>query len=475
MLLGGDRECYPGYTQNKVLGVTRQILAEWVEQHGKQEPVDRLTYVNKFSGSKRNRLIKSMTDCERNGELPMGMSGFIKCDKYFEDVALSKAPRMIQYAAPAVNAELAQHLGPVEHTYLMGAGSGPTGLPDCSKGMNTLERARVWAGKRDAFRDVVCLLGDFSKFDSHVHTHVLGLEHDFWEAASHIERRHLDRQLINQVSGLGLRWRAVGTRMSGTYNTGGGNSVINIMIMRTIARITGISIEMLCDGDDSLVFMESEDLAKFTACAAEIIPKVFGMKWEFAVSHSQYDDEYCHASLSYSVDGDPICLVDPVRALSRLAAVVNKEGGRSLGSQLVASLVGVYFTFPNHPVLSRVSYNMLNAIGAIDHSGRVTKKLTIPDNEFLKEQFLLATQRHMDPDTKTFKLPTSFLHIDEGTRCDVARSFGCSVQEQHELEEDFVRDCVLNPLLRYRDHKCGKMEEREELLLTNDHLCPTGL
>lgn len=475
MLLGGDKAVWEGHSQKGVLNTAQCVLDDWVELHGKQEAISRQFYVDKFSGAKRNRLIKSLTECDRTGELPMGMAGFIKCDKYFEDVANSKAPRMIQYAKPAVNVELAQHMAPVEHTYLMGVGSGPSGTPDCSKGMNNHARAAAWDTKRNQFKNVVCLLGDFSKFDSHVHTHTLTLEHNFWEAASNIKRRHLDRQLINNVSGLGMRWRAVGTRMSGTYNTGGGNSVINIMIMRTISRLTGITIEMLCDGDDSLVFMEDVDVARFTQCCSEIIPKVFGMKWEFAVSYSQYDEEYCHASLSYSAEGQPICLVDPVRALARLAAVVNKDGGVVLGKQLIASLVGVYFTFPNHPVLSRVSHALLTHLGAVDAAGIVTKKMELPDNEFLREQFRVNATPYWDEKAGSYKLPASFLDISEDTRCDVARSFGCSVKEQIELERDFVRDFVLNPRIRFRDHKYCAVEEREELLLTNDHLSSTGL
>jgi hypothetical protein len=238
------------------MNVARSVLVDWAASQTRCEPVSRYEYVNKFTGKKRDRLIASMVKCERAGELPKMMKAFVKCDKYFADVAESKAPRMIQFAEPAVNVELAQHLGPAEHAFLAGPGSGPSETPDCSKGMTTSARAATWAAKRAQFSKPVCLLGDFSKFDSHVHTHVLAMEHDFWSMTTHVDRRHLDRQLINTVTACGMTWRAVGTRMSGTYNTGGGNSVINIMIMRTIARLTGITIEMLCDGDDSLCIHE---------------------------------------------------------------------------------------------------------------------------------------------------------------------------------------------------------------------------
>jgi hypothetical protein len=404
------------------------------------------------------------------------MKGFVKCDKYFADVAESKAPRMIQFAEPAVNVELAQHLGPAEHAFLAGPGSGPSETPDCSKGMTTSARAATWAAKRAQFSKPVCLLGDFSKFDSHVHTHVLAMEHDFWSMTTQIDRRHLDRQLINDVTACGMTWRAVGTRMSGTYNTGGGNSVINIMIMRTIARLTGITIEMLCDGDDSLVFMNADNVDKFAECCSQVIPRVFGMKWEYSAVSDASAEEYCHAALSFGPDGAPICLVDPVRALARLASVVNKEGGHQLGKQLVASLVGIYCTYPNHPVLSRVSHAMLRHIGAIDDSDSVIHRFERPENEFLREQFVLNTEGLVDSDTELIKLPPSYLDIDEGARHDVASSFGIDVATQLYLEQDFVKEVVLNPSLRYRSFRKADVEQvREELLFTNDHITPSSL
>jgi hypothetical protein len=475
-LLGKDEIVYGNHTQQGILDISKSILEEWATWYGRTQPQDRQVYVNSFCGTKRTRLVESMNKTEIQGSLPTQMAGFVKCDKYFQDVALAKPPRMIQFAPPAVNVELAQHLGPAEHAYLLGRGAGPTGLPDCSKGMNNLQKADTWMRKRAAFSKPACLLGDFSKFDSHVHTHVLSLEHHFWKTVTHIDHRHLDRQLINDVAASGMRWRAVGTRMSGTYNTGGGNSVINIMIMRTIAKLTGITIETLCDGDDSLVFMQDEDVDTFAKCCSVVIPRVFGMKWEFSVSLYEHQEEYCHSAVSYRPDGTPGLIVDPVRALARAAAVVNKFGSELLGRQLVASMVGLYCSFPNHPVISVVSYKILRQLGAVRDDGLITARLILPENEFLKEQFLNNTKDYRNQDL-TITLPPSFRTIDEGTRVDVARCFNLPVTEQLMLEESFIDELIINPSIKIKAARAvgTVLKERVELLPTSDYLTGTNL
>jgi hypothetical protein len=181
--------------------------------------------------------------------------------------------------------------------------------------------AEVWHTKRYAIPDSAALLGDYSKFDSHVHTHVLELEHAVWRAVSGMEMKLLDNQLINSGRTGHLRYTAVGTRMSGDRNTGGGNSVINILIFRVLKRVCEIDLEILCDGDDSIVWCAREDMPKLIEAAGAIIPRVFGMRWTHETAEHMAAEEYCHRALSTTV-------TNPGSSLTRYA-LCGVRSGRS--------------------------------------------------------------------------------------------------------------------------------------------------
>jgi hypothetical protein len=470
-LVGGEEPVWEEWTQEAILDISRAFTEEWVHERGVVEPIPLDTYLKKFSGSKKERLAASINRAFYLGKWDSNVTGFVKCDKYDAATVETKPPRMIQFVSPAVNAELARFMEPVEHHYLLGPGHGPTKLPSCTKGMNMTQRADVWVKKRAAFRNPVCLLGDFSKFDSHVHTHVLTLEHDWWHKASGCPRGLLDAQLFNNCTAGNIHWRAVGTRMSGHRNTGGGNSFINIMITQTVARAAGVEIELMCDGDDSLVFMELEDLDRYTDAASNIIPRVYGMKWGFDVAYSPDEEEYCHTRQSYDECGIPTCVIDPVRAITRAAAVVNRCGGRVLGSQLVATLVGLYCSYPNHPVISPFSWNLLGRLGALDESGTLTAHTLAPEDVYHREKWE-ACVRPWQVGEKIV-LPRSYLIPGDLARNDVASSFGISVEDQLRLEQTLWKEVELNPTLKFRAWRGPEItRERETLALTNDWSVP---
>lgn len=312
-----DSLVYGTYTQQGVYDLAHSVAMEWVGGRTVQ-PITYEEYIDSFSGLRKRRLWtankSNTTRCPSSR-----VDAFIKVDAYDEETANNKAPRMIQHRGPAASLELAIWLTPAEHELLGGVGLGPTGLAVCSKGMSLTKRADVWMSKRLAFSSPTCFKADYSSFDAHVHSHSLKLEHAVWKAmCPGINRDLLAGQYVNQgVTANGHKYTAVGTRMSGDRNTGGGNSVLNTIIAHTVARVCGVRIEMLCDGDDSLVFMESEDVAKFAEASSIIIPQVFGMKWGYEVATTMEEEEYCHSRLI--TDGhDAWCVRDPERVLTRL-------------------------------------------------------------------------------------------------------------------------------------------------------------
>jgi hypothetical protein len=367
---------------------------------------------------------------------------------------------------------------PAEHELLYGPGLGPSATPDCSKGMDHKRLAQVWHTKRNAIPDSAALLGDYSKFDSHVHTHVLELEHAVWRAVSGMEMKLLDNQLINNGKTGPLRYTAVGTRMSGDRNTGGGNSVINILIFRVLKRVCNIDLEILCDGDDSVVWCAREHLPMLIEAAGMIIPRVFGMKWTHETAEHMAAEEYCHRALSY--DGDePRLIADPIRTLRRAFWAVNEEGGKQLGRVLVGNLISIYLMFPRCPVLSSVTWGLLERLSAIDEQGFVIADYHSRSNrvnQYRAEIFeALADQHKVVPPSLgrlVLKLPREYLDVSALSRQDMAASFGISHAEQCLLERELV-DGEINPCLRITPATPRKMKKEPEVLVeSNDHTVP---
>jgi hypothetical protein len=266
--------------------------------------------------------------------------------------------------------------------------------------------------------------------------------------------------------------------MSGDRNTGGGNSVINILIFRVLKRVCEIDLEILCDGDDSIVWCAREDMPKLIEAAGAIIPRVFGMRWTHETAEHMAAEEYCHRALSY--DGDePRLIADPIRTLRRAFWAVNESGGKLLGRVLVGNLISTYLMFPRCPVLSRVTWGLLERLSAIDHQGFVVADFhsrSNNSNQYNQEIFNALADPHkvMSPSVGSLvlKLPREYLDVSAMSRHDMAASFGISHAEQCLLERELL-DGAFNPCLRIAKFKNPTMKKEAEVLVeSNDHTVP---
>jgi len=470
IMLKPDEVMVKGITQEGVLHLAYEVANEWVgDRRIDLAPTD--AYIAKFGGPKRQRLIRAINRAQVEG-LDYKVKGFVKCDKYDTRTAAEKAPRMIQFRDPGVNAELAKFMGPAEHTLLLGPGYGPSGTPDSSKGMNMTRRARVWHTKRHVFHDGVCIMGDFSKFDAHVSTIALRLEHHVWRRISGLPLKMLDNQLINHGRAGPHKYNAVGTRMSGDRNTGGGNTIIVVVLLRLVARLVGCPMEILVDGDDHNIWIPRRFLEDFTKTAEAVFTKLFSQRWVAVIANGHWEEEYCHSALSYNEAGDPICVVDPVRHMERALWVVNREGGRQLAEILVGNLVSTYLMFPHTPVVSRACYSILESLGVV-REGAVDSKYSLgTDDQWVREKRLRHTVPHLATinGRVTTRLPSDYLRVSEESRDAVHALFGITPDEQVRLERDYGGGTA-NPVCKFK-----KLAQRpstaacEELRDTNDHV-----
>jgi hypothetical protein len=330
-----------GWTQPMIMDLRAEMARRWVD--GRQvEPITYRQVIEQFSGAKRNALHRAHHN--NRHKLPAGkVEAFVKVDYYSEFDAENKPPRMIQYRGPAYNLELARWLTPAEEELLHGPGLGPTRLPASSKGMTPEERGSVLAAKRYHFRNPVAVLQDYSAFDSTNFAHLLAQEHGTWlEMCPGLNKTLLDAQFRNSCrTKNGIKYTAAGTRMSGDRNTGGGNSVTNHLNFLTICAIARIEAEFICDGDDSIAWMEEEDVPRFIEVSKRVIGRVFGMILKDCTVVGHVDEEYyCQHKNVLCEDGRSRPTRCPVRILTRLPWTPTGVRGSEAADLLAAKLVG---------------------------------------------------------------------------------------------------------------------------------------
>jgi len=264
------------------------------------------------------------------------VQSFIKVELYSEEQIKEKAPRMIQARDQGMAGMLGQYLTPLEHEILGGKGLGPSQTPECFKGLNAYERAEVFLQKVAQFRRPAYIMRDFSKFDAHIQVHLLQLEHRFYRQCFGTEMKILDQQLKNVCyTKNGIKYRTEGTRMSGDRNTGGGNSIINIAVTHACLDPLGIKFEFLCDGDDSVVILEAEDVEEACKSFDEVLPKCFGLKETREVTHLLNEVEFCHSKIFFQHDGTPIMVRNPHRILQNFHHCPLRVAGRDLQMRIL--------------------------------------------------------------------------------------------------------------------------------------------
>jgi hypothetical protein len=388
-----------GYTQLEWFEAMRETANMYIQKN--LEFSDSAEYIKKFTGPKYKKLVDCFNRTHRENNMKTKITSFVKADKYTEEIANSKPPRMIQYRDPGTNVEVNRFLEPIEELVLKGPGLGPTKTSDCSKGLNFNDRAKLWLEKRRYFRNPVCLKADFSKFDAHLHTHILTIVHWFYENMMGIPAGFMDFQFKNKCRTGNIQYTAVGTRMSGDRDTGGGNSLVVMFLINTIARLSNTTIELLCDGDDQCIWLESGDEVKFMEWLSDVIPKFAGMKLEVEIARKIEEEEFCHSKLLQDGEGNWKCYLDPLRTLHRAFWVVNMNGSRRCGEVfkgIVEANRHVSAGLPMvHPVMDywhKQTYGMVGVWGEGDRflkeklemERKTRKELQWVDDEFMRVQ-----------------------------------------------------------------------------------------
>lgn len=253
-------------------------------------PLEHDEFVMLYDGSKRKRYeaaARSLSERqleERDWKIQL----FIKDEVICSWSKVDPAPRLISPRSPEYCLEVGCFIKPIEHL-LYKAVARVWGETTIAKGLNFNQRGQLIFDKWHSFTDPVAVGLDASRFDQHVSYEALQWEHSVYLGCYPKYRSKLSKLLAKQLHNYGecyvddtkITYYRRGGRMSGDMNTALGNCLIMTGLVWTYAKQLGITVKLINDGDDCVVFMEREDLQLFTSSLKEWFKaRGFNMKVE---------------------------------------------------------------------------------------------------------------------------------------------------------------------------------------------------
>jgi len=262
----------PGHF-DQALGQVKRIL----ERHlPRAAPLSPQQFVETFRGHKKALYQKAVESLQSCALVPRDahVKVFVKYEKTDYTRKSDPVPRVISPRSPRYNVELGVFLRPIEEQIFKSLSQLFEGFRTVFKGMNSAESGRRMHELWSAFRRPVALGLDASRFDQHVSLDALLWEHSIYpQCFSRAHGRKLQRllrmQTRNQCAGFTedgkLKYTKVGGRMSGDMNTSLGNCILMCAMIKQYSLDRGVRTLLANNGDDCVVFMEQEDLARFSA------------------------------------------------------------------------------------------------------------------------------------------------------------------------------------------------------------------
>lgn len=332
-------------------------------------PVTHRVFCEKYCGLRRKRYETAAHNVARKGRGIVNgkVSAFLKAEKNVG----SAAPRVISPRSPEYLLETGCYIEPLEKRLYKSVAE-EVGHECIMKGFNLGDRARVVTSHWESFERPVAIGLDASKFDQHVSKQALRYEHRFYTNAYHEDKwlgELLKMQLDNEVQarlddGI-VNYKSKGGRMSGDMNTALGNCMLSAAMLYEWARIAGVKIKAVIDGDDCVAFMESQDEQKFLDGLREwYMERGFRMKIE-ATAFEMEAVEFCQCH-PVKLSSGWMLVRNPVKAITQDHVWIEK-GGITHSEVLAATGEGGVALYGNVPVLGAY-YRMLRGTGKLSRA-----------------------------------------------------------------------------------------------------------
>ncbi|APG76465.1 hypothetical protein 2 [Hubei tombus-like virus 5] len=258
----------------KAMLATEKLL---VRRLPKTAPLSRDAFVETFRGRKREIYAKAVESLSSQSvtQRDAGVQVFVKFEKTDYTRKKDPVPRVISPRNPRYNVEVGRYLRTIEEPLFHSLSQLFEGKRTVFKGMNAADSGRAMYDLWSSFRKPVAVGLDASRFDQHVSKCALQWEHAiypqcFTSSGDRAElRRLLKWQVHNKCVGYcadgRIKYTKEGTRMSGDMNTSLGNCVLMCSMIKQYSLDRGVRTLLANNGDDCVVFMEADELARFSS------------------------------------------------------------------------------------------------------------------------------------------------------------------------------------------------------------------
>jgi len=340
---------------NQVLAATNRVICKWPEATnaikslqwvgkalsrslGQREAVSFDEWGKHYSGRKKMRYLRAVQSLEtRPIQRTDGyISAFVKLEKVEDPY---KDPRMIQARGARYNVELGNYLKAFEHDFYHLRGEdvrtpfGQQCFPSgrlMVKGMDQVGRAALLTNKWNQFKEPVQLALDCSRFDGHCSVALLEQEHAMYLRLFNNDP-YLMKLLSMQLKNVcytqgGVKYSALGRRMSGDMNTAMGNCVIMLIMLATAMNELGVDLDQWTiadDGDDCCIIVEK----RISDLVRKNLPEKFKM----------YGHELKIESEATILEHVTLCGCRPIRVGGRRVMILNPR--RTVGKSRVHTRV----------------------------------------------------------------------------------------------------------------------------------------
>ncbi|APG76577.1 hypothetical protein 2 [Hubei tombus-like virus 13] len=330
----------------------KKIMRELSRQIGKVRSAPLSAVLKGKTGRRRKRF--------HNGAAKLRLEGVTRKDaritemQKLEMYEVNKIPvkedRGIQYRSVKYNVALAKELHNIEKRLI---GLHEDGFHPVMKGATPQQRAERIALASLKYKCPLYLLLDHSRFDAHVCYLLLKEEIAFYKRCRK-DSRYLEFLLNLQlknfgVSKGGIRYKTKGKRMSGDINTGVGNTVLNLAIIKAWLRVSGVKGTIFLDGDDSVVIIEKSDFEKLLPVEEFMLQ--LGMVTEMDVTDCFWKAEFCQ-SRPVLVDNTVRYVRNPHKVLATVGQTAENVGKEVIEEVVRASCMCELALNGNCPVIS---------------------------------------------------------------------------------------------------------------------------
>lgn len=289
---------------------------------GRPLPRSRIDFVNSYSGSQLKtytRALHTFNQCPMVTCADALNKCFVKVEKINFSTKVDPAPRLILPKNPRFNIELGRYLKHIEHRVYNAIGK-VFGGTTVFKGLNGLQRGRLFNTKARKFQRPAFVGIDAARFDQHTGQSALKFEHSLYHQIypGDVKLKWLlEQQLVTRAIGYAtdgkLRFTRNGGRCSGDMNTSLGNCYISCALVFEYMTSKGVLFEVANDGDDTVIILEASNLHLLDDLTTWFLDYGYTMKVEDPVFELE-KLEFCQCHPVKNADGFYTMVRNPRKA-----------------------------------------------------------------------------------------------------------------------------------------------------------------